>query len=336
MSIRLYSSLILAFVMASLHALPFLPRPERLFGLAVPREVRYGMEGRQAIRRYELHLLPWTAAALVASITLPLSWAAVWLVAASLLPLYAAGWIFARRRTEVRHLALPAPSLREARLTDEDDRRFWQMLSFVPPLAILAGTALYLHLHWDQIPARFPIHWGADGAPNGWSTRSFAGVYGPLLLGAIVVLFIWGILAITVWGSRRSARHPAAEVVQTVVAYVIAVAFSLAGLLPLHIVPLGALPAFLVASFGFLALTVWLSVRRRAETGAQAAEITPEACWHGGGFYYNPDDPALFVEKRIGLGWTFNFGNRMSWIVLALLLLIPAGLVFLATQFTKG
>jgi uncharacterized membrane protein len=30
---------------------------------------------------------------------------------------------------------------------------------------------------------------------------------------------------------------------------------------------------------------------------------------------YNPRDPALFVEKRIGLGLTFNFGNRMSWIV---------------------
>jgi uncharacterized membrane protein len=44
----------------------------------------------------------------------------------------------------------------------------------------------------------------------------------------------------------------------------------------------------------------------------------------------------LFVEKRIGLGLTLNFGNPVSWIVLALILLIPAGLVFLAFEFTKG
>jgi len=32
---------------------------------------------------------------------------------------------------------------------------------------------------------------------------------------------------------------------------------------------------------------------------------------------------------------TLNFGNRMSWIVLAMMLLIPAGLVLLAFQLTK-
>ena len=81
---------------------------------------------------------------------------------------------------------------------------------------------------------------------------------------------------------------------------------------------------------------IWLSLRRRAQTGAEAGEITPEVCWHGDQFYYNPRDPALFVEKRTGLGLTFNFGNRMSWIVLALTLLIPAGLALLAFRLRKG
>jgi len=73
MSIRLYLWLPLAISLASLHALPFVPRPDRLFGVAVPREIRYGNEGRQALRRYELRLLPWTVAALFASLWLPLS-----------------------------------------------------------------------------------------------------------------------------------------------------------------------------------------------------------------------------------------------------------------------
>jgi len=82
MSIRLYLLLPLAITLAGLHALPFLPRPDRLFGVAVPREIRYGDEGRHALRRYELHLLPWTAAAFVVSLWLPLSWAVLWMAAA--------------------------------------------------------------------------------------------------------------------------------------------------------------------------------------------------------------------------------------------------------------
>ena len=139
MSIRLYLLFPLAVALASLHALPFVPWPDRVFGVAVPREIRYGNEGRQALRRYELHLLPWTAAALVVSLGLPLSWAVLWVEAAFLIPLAAAGWVFSRRRIEIRHFALPAPSTREARLTDADDRLLRQFLLFAIPLAYWPG-----------------------------------------------------------------------------------------------------------------------------------------------------------------------------------------------------
>lgn len=39
--------------------------------------------------------------------------------------------------------------------------------------------------------------------------------------------------------------------------------------------------------------------------------------WKGGVFYFNPDDPSLFVKKRYGFGWTLNFGRRISWLILA-------------------
>jgi uncharacterized membrane protein len=31
---------------------------------------------------------------------------------------------------------------------------------------------------------------------------------------------------------------------------------------------------------------------------------------------YNRADPALFVEKRMGLGYTLNLGNPFSWLVM--------------------
>lgn len=59
----------------------------------------------------------------------------------------------------------------------------------------------------------------------------------------------------------------------------------------------------------------------------------PEDAWKGI-FYSNPDDPAVFVPKRHGIGYTLNFGNPWSWLVLVLIfaavaapLILSAGLM---------
>lgn len=51
--------------------------------------------------------------------------------------------------------------------------------------------------------------------------------------------------------------------------------------------------------------------------------------WYGGIFYNNPDDPAVFVPKRYGLGWTVNFGNPRGKLVLIGTLLLPVVLLIL-------
>jgi hypothetical protein len=51
--------------------------------------------------------------------------------------------------------------------------------------------------------------------------------------------------------------------------------------------------------------------------------------WNGL-FYSNPDDPALLVPKRYGIGYTLNFGNRWSWFVLFLILLLVLAPVVLS------
>jgi len=47
--------------------------------------------------------------------------------------------------------------------------------------------------------------------------------------------------------------------------------------------------------------------------------------WKWGIFYYNPKDSNLLVAKRNGLGWTFNFGHKASFVVLGLIITIIVG-----------
>jgi uncharacterized membrane protein len=54
-----------------------------------------------------------------------------------------------------------------------------------------------------------------------------------------------------------------------------------------------------------------------------------EAHWrHGSMTYYNPDDPALMVEKLIGVGYTYNMAHPAVYTRLALLVGIPLFVVW--------
>ena len=56
---------------------------------------------------------------------------------------------------------------------------------------------------------------------------------------------------------------------------------------------------------------------------APVGDRTDDAHWLGGMIYVNPADHALFVEKRMGIGWTLNFGNLWAWLLLAGVLAVP-------------
>ena len=63
--------------------------------------------------------------------------------------------------------------------------------------------------------------------------------------------------------------------------------------------------------------------------GAPPGDNTADRNWVGGLFYFNPDDPALFVEKRIGIGYDLNFGKPGAWVFIGVILLIPVAAVLL-------
>ncbi len=202
------------------------------------------------------------------------------------------------------------------------------------PFAILLLTAGYIQAHWNQIPDRFPVHWGINGMPNGWSTRTPQGVYGPLLFGTAIVIAI-SLLAYAI--SHSAERVPTAggvpskgefahrmALVLLGVEFFVAAALSMVALLPFTgspgVVPIVILTVVILASAIFLSR--WLNRGRVRSQHISAGDT----CWKLGMFYFNPDDPALLVEKRMGIGYTINFAHASGWMIMALTLLVPLGL----------
>jgi hypothetical protein len=51
--------------------------------------------------------------------------------------------------------------------------------------------------------------------------------------------------------------------------------------------------------------------------------------------YSNPADPALFVRKRIGFGYTLNLGNPWSWAVLAVITALSLAPFFFISAYLR-
>ncbi|WP_243259377.1 DUF5808 domain-containing protein [Clostridium sp. 'deep sea'] len=56
------------------------------------------------------------------------------------------------------------------------------------------------------------------------------------------------------------------------------------------------------------------------DTKGEVATKKDDDYWVAGLLYYNKNDPSLFIEKRAGIGYTVNFANKISWLLLAVII----------------
>ncbi|HYW48734.1 MAG TPA: DUF5808 domain-containing protein [Bryobacteraceae bacterium] len=315
-SVIFVSLLLVAFEGAILLMLPHISPRRFLFAITVPQEFPSSEPGRNALRRYH-----WAVAAAIvlgAAAVLAFESRPQWTVCAVAIPCIGSLAAFLRERSHVRRIAGPVPDVREADLSGGDDRLPGWFALALPPFALPAAAALYLRSHWEDIPARFPIHWGIDG-PDRWAEKSTHGVYGTLLSGAAMMLAFLLLTLVSFYGARRAPQREVMVKLMVAAIYMLACVFTAIGLQPLLAFP----PLWvLVAPAVFLLVAIAL-IYRVVRDPQRPAEVTPDECWYLGGIYYNPQDPTVFVQKRFGFGYTFNFGSRWSWILTAVLVATP-------------
>src|SRR4051812_20555815 len=74
-------------------------------------------------------------------------------------------------------------------------------LAHAGPFACLAASALWLLLHWEELPETLPMHWNSRFQPDAFMRRTPLGATLPLLIGGAVCLLLLAMQA----GIKRSA-----------------------------------------------------------------------------------------------------------------------------------
>ena len=145
-------------------ALPHLTPRGIFFGVRTGEEFRRSEAGRSALNRYRLWVL--LAAAVGVALVIAAGQSATVLIAGSVGPELICLAAFVRNYLALRPYALPPERLREADLADGAEGIPWWAMLAAPPFALPLAAMLYLREHWNQIPARYPMHFGADGRAN--------------------------------------------------------------------------------------------------------------------------------------------------------------------------
>jgi uncharacterized membrane protein len=341
-------------------ALPRVTRKGLLLGAYVGEEVADGEPARQLVRSWDRGCLIVMAISLMVGygislagrpVTGNLTGTAVLLLAA--LGLYVRHYSMARRLTppeSVRRVELVTVPLVAPARTGE--RLAKTALGICVALSL--GTVVYATLSYRVMPPLVPDAFGGVGGSAELSPKSVITVLFVPTLNLVLSPF-FALMGLLTAGAKRSVRGgsgggsaEAQESFRTLMANVFSgTALFICAVLTVlsaHIVRTGlGRTGFLWAVFALsgamllfmVASLIWI-LKAHGQGGALRESATAEmpltggladnAHWILGMFYVDRDDPSIMVEKRFGIGYSLNYGNRSALVIVGTFALLILGL----------
>ncbi|TDP97418.1 DUF1648 domain-containing protein [Labedaea rhizosphaerae] len=338
-------------------AVPALSRSEVPFGVQVPPNHRDAPVIATARRRYRWTVLGGggllaVVVFVVLAVTGRPSLTVVAIVA--VLAAMVVGYVRAHRviaetkRREDWYAGLRQAVAVDTSLRTDPPRVPW--LWALPAVVVLAATVIVGIVRYPHLPDQLAVHYNGAGEVDRTAGKTFGSAF-------LAVFFQLGltilILALVPVISRvRAELDPAAPErdAQRHRRFVAGMARGLMVLAFCLNLTMGAvsfavwfgaganrwLPALLLLPTlaGIAAIAVPALRDRKAGEGAHGdgpVARDDDKHWKAGLFYYNPDDPAVFVRRRFGVGWTINHGNPRGWLALGAMIAVVVLLVVVST-----
>ena len=331
-----------------LQAIPGLMRPGLFFGATVDPRFRDSEFARGIRRRYSMAVWAGTLIVIALAVTVTVVPAsAAWASTAPAVPVRRADlqrvlfvlqvavalWAFVRANRATRPHAIRPASVVQVELSTRPEATSTLVAVTAVPIVSLAALGVWMSLRWPQVPSRMAAHWSFAG-PDRWVSTTPEAVVMLLSRRGVVCLLLallaWGVIH----GSRRIATSGEAgqrerrfrmRIVSLLVAAEYFAAFPAWSALlsfPATVMTLWYLiwPMTILVLMARVALAGQGGLRGLMRTdGAPVGDRMEDRYWTGGLIYFNRADPAFLVERRFGVGYTFNFGHPFAWALLTLI-----------------
>lgn len=235
-------------------------------------------------------------------------------------------------------------------LTFDQQKKTYSNWWFAIPFVIVVMVAVWSYANYDLIPDQIPMQYNFDGEVIRWVEKSpVTLITFPLLQLFLIGLFVFINSIIERSKQQIDPANPEKSAKQNLIfrrrwslfSIISSIALVIVFTLPQLSFVLNLNPNVLFVLImaitgliivGALLITIFTGqggsrVSREANVivGKSGERINrdDDQYWKLGIFYFNPDDPANWVEKRFGSGWTANFAKPLPWIVLIVVIVIP-------------
>ena len=225
-------------------------------------------------------------------------------------------------------------------------------VTMLSSLLCIAAGVIIVASHWSDIPDPVPVHWNSSMEADNWSEKNIGSVFFTSFT-ALGMLFLFAVICSVIAHSEVSPRSERsikarlrneANLAFTNTGMGVLTLLVCAGMTFLQVT--GPVPQFQrftgAAVITMLVLTVGGSIGlvafllyKQSQLSEQLRGIrfpdedneSPDNdhLYKWGVMYYNPDDPAVLVDKRFGTGMSFNYARWQAKVFLSLVALILVG-----------
>lgn len=245
--------------------------------------------------------------------------------------------------------------LKQVKVTDLSVRTQDEMLpwyAYLLPMIITIGLIIYTVMNYNLLPENIPTHWGITGEPDAFTKKTpFSAVQMPGFLLLMQIMFVGIHVATKNSGIKLSATNAHLSKRRQLgmrkytswllffVVFAMTILFTFFQLTTIHPNVFDGTLLQLIIPFGFLVLILLSTILFAVKVGRSDKEdivvegditdIDEDRYWKGGLWYFNKNDPSIFVEKRFGVGYTLNFANPIGYLIVFL----PLAIIILVSFF---
>jgi len=246
-------------------------------------------------------------------------------------------------------------NVKQVKAADLSARTHDEMLPwyvFLLPMIITVGVLIYTIIKYPVLPDQMPMHWGIDGKPDAFTNKTpISAIQMPLILLVMQVMMMAMNLSQKRSGIKVSATNTTGTrtrqlalrkysswftFLTSLLLTMLFVFFQLstiheglAGDAMTFAIPMIFMLLVLVGTIIFAIKVGTAGNKHTAPPAEGMGDYDEDDYWKGGLFYFNKNDPSIFVEKRFGVGWTLNFANPIGYIIIFVPLIIVLVLSFL-------
>ncbi len=338
--------------------IPFWTRKTESFGVTIPEEVYNGPQVRSMRHRYSISMTIWSLVTILIAFVVQTFFSMseetmTYISIIMMVVLMTIGFLFYLKFHFQMKLfkkenvnTLNDKQIIVVQTSFHSEKRAYSNRWFMFGAGIIIITVFFTMNHYEQFPSKIPINYNLSGEPTNWTAKSYTAVmFLPIIQLYMLIIFIFANMIIRTAKQQIDATHPTSSIKQNLLfrrrwsrfliwtGTVTIALMSFIQYTHVYPVPTSIQFSLFIAYTAVILITVIVLSIKTGQGGSriQTNIVTTneqvntirddDKHWKLGIFYVNKEDPTLFLEKRFGIGWSFNYARPLIWVLIGLLII---------------